>query len=185
MTSNRADNTGSAVLVSVTPWWIVLVEGIFALVFGIFLIAETSITTVFLVTVLGVYFLIRGIFSIIQIFVGGSSVHWGWLLFGGIVGIIAGMLVLRHPLYAAFIFGSVLVTIVAIAALVMGIVGLVEAFSGAGWGTGILAALSIIVSILLFANLFVVTLALPYVLAVFMIVGGIVAIVFSLNLRTA
>src|SRR6266496_3674244 len=76
-----ASNTQTAASAPEFPWWIVLVEGIFALIFGIFLIAEPAITSVFLVTVLGFYWLIRGIFSIIQIFVGGSGIHWGWLLF--------------------------------------------------------------------------------------------------------
>jgi uncharacterized membrane protein HdeD (DUF308 family) len=178
-------NTQTAVSVPAFPWWIILIEGIFALIFGIFLIAEPVITSVFLVTVLGFYWLIRGIFSLIEIFVGNSSIHWGWLLFSGILGIIAGLVVLRHPLYATVLVGSVLVIIVAIAGLIMGIVGLIQAFSGAGWGTGILGALSIIVGAILLANVWVATAVLPYVLAAFMIVGGIAAIFFSFRLRKA
>ncbi len=180
-----ASNTQTAASAPEFPWWIVLVEGIFALIFGIFLIAEPAITSVFLVTVLGFYWLIRGIFSIIQIFIGGSSVHWGWLLFMGILGIIAGMVVLRHPIYATILVGTVLVIVVGVEGLIMGIVGLFQAFSGAGWGAGILAALSIIISILLLANVWLVTFYLPYVIAIFLIIGGIGAIFFSFRLRRA
>jgi len=177
-----ASNTQTAASAPEFPWWIVLVEGIFALIFGIFLIAEPAITSVFLVTVLGFYWLIRGIFSIIQIFIGGSSIHWGWLLF---LGIIAGLVVLRHPMYATILVGAVLVIVVGVEGLIMGIVGLFQAFSGAGWGAGILAALSIIISIILLANVWLVTYYLPYVIAIFLIIGGISAIFFSFRLRRA
>src|SRR6266536_1313577 len=156
-----ASNTQTAASAPEFPWWIVLVEGIFALIFGIFLIAEPAITSVFLVTVLGFYWLIRGIFSIIQIFVGGSGIHWGWLLFSGILGIIAGLVVLRHPLYSAVLVGSLLVIIVAVEGLIMGIIGLIQAFSGAGWGAGILGALSVVVALILLFNVLVVTAFLP------------------------
>src|SRR5690348_6551026 len=96
------------------PWWIVLIEGIFALIFGIFLISAPGSTSVFLVTVLGFYWLIRGIFSIIEIFIPNTGTHWGWLLFMGILGIIAGMVVLRHPIYATYLVGTFLIVFLAV-----------------------------------------------------------------------
>lgn len=75
------------------PWGMVLIEGIFSLMLGIFLITAPGMTTIFLVTVLGFYWLIRGIFSLVAIFTGETGMHWGWLLFSGILGILAGLLV--------------------------------------------------------------------------------------------
>ena len=175
----------ATVSVPVFPWWIILVEGIFALIFGIFLITAPGATSVFLVTVLGFYWLIRGIFSIIEIFIGNTGIHWGWLLFMGILGIIAGLVVLHHPLYATVFVGTFLIIFLAVDGLIMGIMGLVRAFMGAGWGTGILGALSVIIAIFLFANLYVAILALPIVLGAFMVVGGIAAIFFSFRVRRA
>ena len=80
------------------------------------------------------------------------------------------------------ITGSALVSCVATVALVMGVVELIAAFGSGDWGSSIFAALSIIVSLLLFANLFAVTVALPYVLAVFVILSGMSAIGFSFHL---
>jgi len=180
-----ASRTETAVSVPAFPWWIVLVEGIFALIFGIFLITAPGATSVFLVTVLGFYWLIRGIFSIIEIFIPNTGTHWGWLLFMGILGIIAGMAVLRHPAYATVFVGTFLIVFLAVDGLLMGVMGLVRAFMGAGWGTGILGALSVIIAIFLFANLWVATLALPVILGALLIVGGIVAIFFSFSVRRA
>jgi uncharacterized membrane protein HdeD (DUF308 family) len=178
-------NTESAVSFPAFPWWIVLIEGILSLIFGIFLISEPVITSVFLVTVLGFYLLIRGFSSIIQIFVGGSGVHWGWLLLSGILGIIAGLVVLRQPLISTVIVASTVVIIVGVEGLIMGCVSLYQAFKGAGWGAGILGALTIVVSLLLLTNIWVATVFLPFVIAGFLIVGGIAAIVASFSLRRA
>ena len=180
-----ASRTETAANVPAFPWWIVLVEGIFALIFGIFLITAPGATSVFLVTVLGFYWLIRGIFSIIEIFIPNTGTHWGWLLFMGILGIIAGMVVLRHPLYATALVGSVVILILAIDGVIMGILGLVRSFMGAGWGTGILGVLTIIIAIFLFANFWGAVLALPLILGAFMIIGGIVAIFYSFRVRRA
>lgn len=167
------------------PWWLVLIEGIFSLILGLFLISAPGATSVFLVTVLGFYWLIQGIFSLVEIFLGDTGIHWGWLLFRGILGILAGLVVLRHPLLSAFVVGSVIVIIVAVEGFVMGVIDLVRAFSGGGWGVGILGVLSVIVSLILLLNVFAATLALPFVIAAFMIVGGIAAIIFSLRWRKA
>ena len=82
--SIMAEKTESRAGALAFPWWVVLIEGIFSLILGIFLITTSGMTTVFLVTVLGFYWLIRGIFSLVAIFIGKTGIHWGWLLFSGI-----------------------------------------------------------------------------------------------------
>ena len=180
-----ASKTATAVSELGFPWWIVLVEGIFALIFGLFLISAPGATSVFLVTVLGFYWLIRGIFSIIEIFIPNTGTHWGWLLFMGILGIIAGMVVLRNLVYATAVVGTFIIVFLAVDGLIMGIMGLIRAFTGGGWGSGILGILTIIIAIFLFTNLLGAVLALPIVLGAFMIVGGIVAIFYSFRIRRA
>jgi len=180
-----ASNTQTATNVPAFPWWIVLVEGIFALIFGILLLTAPGATSVFLVGVLGFYFLIRGIFSIIEIFIPNTGIAWGWLLFMGILGILVGIVVLRNLLYATVFVASFVVIMVAVYALLIGILGLIRAFMGAGWGTGILGALCIIIAILLFANLVASIALLPIFIGVCLLVGGIVAIFFSFRVREA
>ena len=180
-----ASRTESVVVEQGFPWWVVLVEGIFALIFGLLLITAPGSTSLFLVTVLGFYWLIRGIFSIIEIFIPNTGTHWGWLLFMGILGIIAGMVVLRNLGYATVLVGTFIIVFLAVDGLIMGILGLIRAFTGAGWGPGILGILTIIIAIFLFMNVFGAVLALPIVLGAFMIVGGIVAIFYSFRIRRA
>ena len=180
-----ASKTTTAVEAAGFPWWVVLVEGIFALIFGLLLITAPGTMSLFLVTVLGFYWLIRGILSIIEIFLPNTGTHWGWLLFMGILGIIAGMVVLRNLVYATALVGTFVIVFLAVDGLIMGIMGLIRAFTGGGWGPGILGILTIIIAIFLFTNLLGAVIALPIVIGALMIVGGIVAIFYSFRIRRA
>lgn len=163
------------------PWWLILLEGIFAILIGILLLTNTGMTTVVLVQVLGIYWLISGIFSIVSIFL--DKTKWGWKLFIGILGIIAGFVVLDHPLWSPLVVGSILIIILGIQGLIIGIVRIIQAFQGAGWGAGILGVISIIFGMLLLSNIFIATLALPTVIGIFALIGGFAAIFMAFRLR--
>ena len=68
-------------------------------------------------------------------------------------------------------------------AIVQGILGVVLASQGGGWGAGILGVLGLIFGLILVANPFIGVVALPFVLGGFMLVGGICAIVASFRMR--
>ena len=163
------------------PWWLVLLEGIFAIIIGIMLLSKPGMTTTVLVQVLGIYWFIAGILSIVGIFVDHTA--WGWKLFVGILGIIAGLLIIRHPLWSAVLVPTTLIIVLGIEGLIIGGINIVRAFRGAGWGVGILGALSIIFGIVLLANPVLGAAALPWVLGIFGIVGGIVAIIAAFRMR--
>jgi uncharacterized membrane protein HdeD (DUF308 family) len=153
------------------PWWLVLIEGIALVILGILLLINTGITTVILVQILGIYWLIAGIFKIVSIFQDNSM--WGWKLFAGILGIIAGIIVIRHPLWSPVVVSSALIIVLGIEGIIIGIVSIVQAFRGAGWGAGILGAISILIGALLLANLYLFAFSLPWVIGVLAIIGGI------------
>lgn len=176
MTAGTATAEGQAV-----PWWVVLLEGIAALIIGILLITSPGATMAFLVLLLGIYWLISGIFSIVSIFVDSSQ--WGWKLFIGILGIIAGIIVIRHPAISTIVVPTVAVWLVGLLGIVIGVISIIQAFQGGGWGVGILGVLSILFGIVLIANPLIGALALPWVLGIFGIVGGIAAIIYSFRLR--
>src|SRR3954453_3924890 len=135
------------------PWWVVLLEGIFAAIFGLLLLIEPEGTLIFLVQVLGFYLLIGGILRIVSIFLDSSL--WGLKLVVGILGILAGIVVLNHPLLSAIEVPTYIVYIVGFLAMFEGIVGLIHAFQGGGWGAGILGILVIIFGLILVLNPFI------------------------------
>jgi uncharacterized membrane protein HdeD (DUF308 family) len=114
------------------PWWLVLLEGIFAAIFGFLLLIAPGGTLVFLVQVLGFYLLIEGILRLVSIFVDSSL--WGLKLAIGILGILGGMVVLNHPLWSALAIPTYIVYIVGFLAIFQGVGGLIQMFRGDGWG---------------------------------------------------
>ena len=165
-------------------WWLVLIEGLAAVLIGFMLLANPLQTSNILVWTIGLFWLISGIISIIRIFTDRS--HWGWKLFSGVIGIIAGwFLITNIGDGATLAFGLAVVLIMAIQGIIMGIAGLIEAFRGGGWGPGIMGGLAIVIGILLLGNIYAATLVLPWVIGIFAIVGGIFAIIMSFRLRKA
>lgn len=163
------------------PWWLVLIQGIAALIIGIFLLTAPVATTFFLIQFLGIYWMISGIFQIVAIFVDNSA--WGWKLFAGILGILAGFAVINHPLWSTVLVPTVLVIVLGVQGLITGIIGLISAFKGAGWGAGVLGGLSILFGILLLGSPFIAALALPWVFGIFAVAGGIIGIVAAFRLK--
>lgn len=163
------------------PWWLILIEGISLLIIGGLLLMNTKQTTLILVQIMGVYWIISGIFQLINMFMDHTA--WGWKLFAGIIGILGGLVILSQPIMSTIIVLQVAIIILGIQGIVYGGIGLYQAFKGAGWGAGILGGLSILFGIILLANIWVATFSLPWVLGVFAIVGGIMAIVAAFKAR--
>ncbi len=164
------------------PWWLVLIEGIALIILGLFLLTSPGATTLVLIQFLGIYWLVGGIFKIVSMFLDHSM--WGWKLFAGILGILAGLIVLQHPIWSPFVVAGTLVILLGIQGIIYGGVGVWQAFKGAGWGAGILGALSIIFGIYLLANIGQATLVLPWVVGILAVVGGIAAIVMAFRLKS-
>ena len=165
------------------PWWLVLLEGIFAGIFGVLLLTSPGATLLFLVQVFGFYLLIGGILRIVSIFTDSSS--WGWKLAGGLLGIVAGIGVLNHSLWSTIVIPTYLVYLISVLAIAEGAVCLFVAFQGDGWGIGILGILSIIFGIVVLLNPLIGVVALPFILGGFMLAGGIAAIVVSFRMRSS
>jgi len=168
-----------------SPWWLLLMGGILSIIVGILFLVNPAKTTIAFAWVLGLYWFVQGIFVLVGMFLDHSA--WGWKLFMGVLGILAGIVVMRHPIASALVIPSVFVLLLGIQGLIVGIVSLVLAFKGGGWGAGILGALSILFGIILianYANLGTIV-ALIWIVAILSIVGGIVQIVQAFRQRQA
>jgi uncharacterized membrane protein HdeD (DUF308 family) len=166
-----------------SPWWLLLMGGILNLIVGILLLVNPAKTTIAFVWVLGLYWFVQGIFTLVAMFIDHSA--WGWKLFMGVLGILAGIVVLRHPIASALVIPAILILLLGIQGLVTGIVGLVMAFKGGGWGAAILGALSIIFGLVLILNYASPSMILTFIwiVAIFAIVGGIAEIVQAFRQR--
>jgi uncharacterized membrane protein HdeD (DUF308 family) len=163
------------------PWWLVLVEGIVVALLGLILLVAPGASLVFLVWLLGIYLVIAGIFRIIGIFLDSSS--WGWKLAAGILCLIAGLAILSNPLWSTTLASTWLVILAGFLAMLQGVAGLVVAFQGGGWGMGALSVLGILLGLFLVINPLIGVAALTLILAIFMLIGGVGAVVQAFRMR--
>lgn len=163
------------------PWWVVLLQGIFAVIIGLLLVSSPGMTTLVMIQFLGIYWLIAGVFNIVGIFL--DHTQWGWKLLTGLLGILVGVLVIQHPLWSTVLIPATLIVILGVVGLIFGIVGLIAAFQGGGWGPGILGVLGIILGLLLLFSPMLGAVALPLVLGVFAVIGGIAAVIQAFRMK--
>jgi len=169
------------------PWWLTLITGISAIIVGGILLWGGLVnkveTYMLLVTFLGVWWLVQGIFDIVGIFIDHSM--WGWKLFMGFISIAAGTYILSYPVVSALALPKIFVLVMGIWGLMYGIILLIMAFSGGGWGAGILGVLGIIFGIALTVNYTApgMGLAMLWTAAVFGVIGGIALIVQAFRQR--
>jgi uncharacterized membrane protein HdeD (DUF308 family) len=171
------------------PFWKTLIAGIAAVIVGAILLwapAKTKVETyTLLVALLGLWWLISGILDIVHIFTDRTA--WGWKLFMGIISILAGGAILTYPIASAFALPKIFVLVLGFWGLFYGIVLLINAFRGAGWGAGILGVLGLVFGGILIANYAVpgMGLATLWAGAVWAVIGGIALIVQAFRSRTA
>ena len=168
-------------------WWALLLRGIAAIVLAVVAFAIPGITIAFLATLFGIYALIDGVLALFSTFraVKGHR-PWGAFLFEGIVGILFGIYALVSPFAAA----AVLVTVVAIWALITGIFEIAAAFRlrrhiQGEWLLILFGVVSILFGILLFARPIAGALVLVWFIAGYALIAGILLILLAFRVRRA
>jgi uncharacterized membrane protein HdeD (DUF308 family) len=163
-------------------WWIFLLKGLAGIVLGFFLITEPAATIAALATLLGFYWLVQGVLSLVQVFVD-RSIPRIWSLLSGIVGIIAGLFVLRHPLLAALTVPTVIVIILGLQGLVIGVFEIIGGLRGGGFGSLILGVINLLVGLLLLSSPVAAALAVPIVFGVLLLIPGFGLVFLAFRLR--
>jgi uncharacterized membrane protein HdeD (DUF308 family) len=131
------------------PWWLVVLEGVFAVIIGLYLLFSPVTTTITLVQILGIFWLLGGVLSILSLVTDRENA--GWKLLSGIMGILIGLVVFVYP-YSPFVVLAILVMILGIWSIIYGAIRLVWAFKGGGLGMAVLGLLTIGLGILLLVN---------------------------------
>ena len=109
----------SAVRTLMLHWWVVLLRGILAILFGLMAYAWPGLTIAVLVLLWGAYALVDGIFEVIA----GVRGKWWGLVFLGLLGIAAGIVTFLWPGITAL----VLLWMIAIWAIVVGVLQIAAA----------------------------------------------------------
>jgi len=79
-------------------WWVILLRGLVAMLFGLAAYAWPALTLAMLVTFFGAYVLVDGCFGVYQAFSGRKeNENWWVLLLEGLLGIAFGFITLQAP----------------------------------------------------------------------------------------
>lgn len=78
-------------------WWLILLRGIAAILFGFLALAWPGATMVTLIAFFGAYVLIDGVLALVAAFRGGTGVSRGWLIFTGLLGVAAAIGSVLYP----------------------------------------------------------------------------------------
>jgi uncharacterized membrane protein HdeD (DUF308 family) len=163
------------------PWWLVVLEGVFAVIIGLYLLFSPVTTTITLVQILGIFWLLGGVLSILSLVTDRENA--GWKLLSGIMGILIGLVVFVYP-YSPFVVLAILVMILGIWSIIYGAIRLVWAFKGGGLGMAVLGLLTIGLGILLLVNPLAGAVVLPWIYGISLVIGGIAALVGGLRMRS-
>jgi uncharacterized membrane protein HdeD (DUF308 family) len=163
-------------------WWVFLLEGIAAVIFGVLLLTAPAATLVALVIFLGFYWLFVGVLELVRVFVD-RSVPWFWSLLIGILGIVAGLIVLNHPLFAAVVLPTALVVWLGVLGLVIGVFAIIGGFTGGGIGSFIFGVINFVIGLLLLGSPMAAALAVPLVFGILLLIEGVVLIIWAFRVK--
>ena len=167
-------------------WWIVLLRGIFMVIFGFIALVSPGIALLTLVWLFGLYAILDGIAAIvIGVRIRGEP-HWVWTIVQGVVSVLAGVIALIWPGVTAL----ALLFVVAFWAIVLGIGEIGGAFASrrsgtSAWGWTLAAGiLNVVFGVLLLIWPASGILTLVWLVGIFALVGGVALIVLVFRVRS-
>lgn len=168
-------------------WWIVLIQGLIALGFGLFMLFSPQRSAQFLVQVFAVFIILDGILDIVGSFLERKYIpSWGWRAAAGVLVIIAGLVFWAYSGLIANATLAILIWIVAIGLLISGISTVIQVLRGQRerpWSAILWAAVKVIVALVLMTQTGASATVLLWIFGAFLIVSGILALVLAFQLR--
>jgi uncharacterized membrane protein HdeD (DUF308 family) len=167
-------------------WWVPVIRGIAAIIFGIIAFVYPGITIATLVLFFGAWVLIDGIFRVVgAIGHRASDPDWGWHIVIGIIGIIVGLLTFHMPQITAL----ALIIYIAAWALMIGATEIAFAIKlrreiRGEWFLILMGLASIVFAILLLWNPVAGAAAVIWLIAWYAVVLGVLAVFFGFRLRS-
>jgi uncharacterized membrane protein HdeD (DUF308 family) len=176
-----------------TLWWLFLLRGVFALVFGVLALVNGEAAVELLALFLGVYIILDGIVTLIAAIAERKKLgSIGWYVFQGLLGIIVGVAILMFSSAFATVVGLIIIWAIIIIALLAGIIGLRLSFAARGvtktWGWGVFAnaltlIFGIVLAVLVFTNTDGLLAVLLILIGIWSLIVGIALIVWSFVAR--
>jgi uncharacterized membrane protein HdeD (DUF308 family) len=167
-------------------WWVLLLRGLVAILFGVLTFASPGISLASLIMLFGGYCLADGLMAAWTAFSNRRQRENGWLLLiGGLLGIGVGLLTIFQPALT----GMALVFYIATWAIATGVVQLLTAIRlrqelANEWMLILAGSASVVFGALLMARPGAGALAVLWLIAAYAIVFGVLLVVLALRVRS-
>jgi uncharacterized membrane protein HdeD (DUF308 family) len=173
-------------------WWLVVVRGILAIIFGIIALIAPDAALTGIAIVFGAYALVDGIMAIVHaVRTRKAAARWGWLLVQGVISLAAGLTALIFPGIAALFGGLFVIWTIVFYSVMHGAAGIASA-AGAEtgrartWGVagGVLTLVfGVLLAILTFVTPGATILGLIWTVGIYAILFGVMLIIVGIQLR--
>jgi len=166
-------------------WWLVVLRGVLAILFGLFTFVWPGITLLTLIAIFGVYAIVDGL---VAIWTGLSrtkeSPRWWTFLLEGLISIGAGVVALVWPTLTSLI----LIYMIASWAVITGILEIAAAIRlrneiSNEWVLGLGGLVSIVLGVILFLQPAAGGLAIVWIIAAYALIFGVLIIILGFRLR--
>lgn len=170
-------------------WWLVLLRGVFAVIFGLLALFAPAAAGFSLVLLWGAYTFADGIVSLWAGIAGTGGATTGsrwWLALTGVLGILAGLVAFFAPGLTA----GVLLIFIAVWSVAIGVMAIIGAIQlrkemEGEWLLILSGVLAIVFGVLMFTRPAAAALAVVWMIATFAIVFGIDLIMLAFKLKGA
>lgn len=170
-------------------WKLIMTKSIVLMTLGLVLLLFPEATLTTLIFIMGVYWLIDGIVSAYNALKSRkNNQYWGWGIFTGLIGIIAGIVVLTNTFSSAVIATSFLMWFLGLVAVINGVSGLVTGIrlkkQHAGeksmiWG----GIFSIVLGIILISSPYMSALLIIKIIGAFALFAGLITLAMAFSVK--
>jgi uncharacterized membrane protein HdeD (DUF308 family) len=165
-------------------WWLILLRGIAAIIFGVLAFIWPGITLVTLVLFWGAFALVDGVLALAHAIMGGNMGSRWWLALIGIAGIAAGVVTFMWPGVTAL----VLLIFIATWAIVLGVLQIIGAIRlrkeiDNEWTLGLGGLLSVLFGVVMLVAPGPGALGLIWAIGSFAVVFGVLMVMAAFKLK--
>jgi uncharacterized membrane protein HdeD (DUF308 family) len=165
-------------------WWLILLRGIAAIIFGVLAFIWPGITLVTLVLFWGAFALVDGVLALAHAIMGGNMGSRWWLALIGIAGIAAGIVTFMWPGVTAL----VLLIFIAAWAIVLGVFQIIGAIRlrkeiDNEWTLGLGGLLSVLFGVVMLIAPGAGALGLIWAIGSFAVVFGVLMVMAAFKLK--
>lgn len=172
-------------------WWLLLIEGLAAILIGWLVLSTPGVTTYILVQLLGLYWIAAGVVDITVGIFDKDAESRGWKLIGGLIGVFAGFVVLANKLFAGVLVPTTLMYMIAFAFIINGVIRVFvggktpEGTNQRSWGNFFIGLFYVILGVALLGMPLIVSVTSTiFTIGLLAIFGGIVMIVLGFKTKS-